>query len=251
MRPILKLRWLSRIQSQFPERFATVHRLSKNRSFARVARAVKESGDGGLSLIELLVAFAIFAIISIVVFNVIDSFQRTQTSVLARGQGTSDGMVVFNQLTRDIRNAQIPITGPVVIYPTTTTSTTSGAAITSFPSNQLELNTTNLDGSSAVVCIIVQTAVSVASVSPSCPNAVAPVSPCPCTLTAYTVTGASNVFRYQVENLTSASIFTLTTPAGGVSPQTVTIDAAFQPNSNEPAVSVQNTIELRNVALSY
>ena len=225
-----------------------MHRIPRRRSLASVRCVGRESGDGGLSLVELLVAIAMFAIISVVVFNVLDSFQRTQTSVLARGKGTSAGMIVFNQLTRDIRNAQIPSIGPVVIYPTTTTSTTSGMA-TSFPANEIELNTTNPDGSSAVVCIIVQTAVSAASGS-TCPNAVATISPCPCTLTAYTVTGSNNVFRYQVKNLTSAAIFTLTTPAGGVSPQTVTIDAALQPNSNEPAVSVQNTIELRNVALS-
>ena len=202
--------------------------------------------ESGLSLIELLVAMAIFAVISVVVFNVINSFEGTQNSVYARAQGTSDGMVVFNQLTRDIRNAQIPTTGPVVIFPTTSTTPTASYSV---QTNEVELNTSNPDGSSATVCIVVQSASSAAT-STTCPNSSASTT-CPCTLTAYTVNSTGiNALRYKVGNLTSADIFTLTTPAGGANVQTVSIDAAFKPNLNEPAVTIQNTIELRNVALS-
>ena len=202
--------------------------------------------ESGLTLVELLIAAALFLVISLVVFNVINSFGMAQNTVLAKAQGTSDGMVVFNQVTRDIRNAQIPLTGPVVTYPTglTANSTT--------PTNEIELNTSNPDGSAAVVCIIVQNAAAAVN-STACPITAASTpalnTTCPCTLTAYNV-GATNTLRYRVYNLTTANIFTLVTPPTGTTPQTVDINAAFQPKVNEPAVSIQSTIELRNVAIS-
>lgn len=199
-------------------------------------------GDSGLTLVELLIASALFLVISLTVFNVINNFEGAQNSVLARAQGTSDGMVVFNRLTRDIRNAQIPTTGPVVLYPTIS------AAGTSVQTNEIELNTSNPDGSGAVVCIIVQSA-SAASTSTACPNTSAATS-CPCTLTAYNVFSSGNTLRYQVFDLTSANIFSVTAASTSITPQTVSIDAAFQPKTNEPPVTIQNTIELRNVALS-
>lgn len=199
--------------------------------------------ESGLSLIELLIAAALFLVISLIVFGVINNFGLAQNSVLARAQGTSDGMIVFNQLTRDIRNAQIPTTGPVVISPTITSA---GGSV---QTNEIELNTSNPDGSPAIVCIIVQTT-STAATSTTCPNTSATIAPCPCTLTAYNVGATSNTLRYQVFNLTSANIFTVAAPSGSTAPQVVSINAAFQPKPNEPPVTIQNTIELRNVALS-
>ena len=206
-------------------------------------RLPRQGDESGLSLIELLIAAALFLVISLIVFGVINNFGLAQNSVLARAQGTSDGMIVFNQLTRDIRNAQIPTTGPVVLSPTITSA---GGSI---QTNEIELNTSNPDGSAAVVCIIVQTS-STAATSTTCPNPSATITPCPCTLTAYNVGASANTLRYQVFNLTSANIFTVTAPSGSTAPQLVSIDAAFQPKPNEPPVNIHNTIELRNVAIS-
>ena len=205
-----------------------------------------QGGDeSGLTLIELMIAAALFLVISLVVFGVINNFGMAQNSVLARAQGTSDGMIVFNQLTRDIRNAQIPTTGNVVIVPAITIN--GGSVQTS----EIELNTANPDGSAAVVCIIVQS--TSAAAPTTCPNPAPTTAPsCPCTLTAYNVgtTGALTL-RYTVFNLTTANIFTVTAQANSIVPQFVNVTAAFQPNLNEPAVTIQNSIELRNVAISF
>lgn len=210
------------------------------------SRRTRDGYETGLTLVELLVAMAIFAVITAVVFSVINSFESTQNAVYARQQGTSAGMVVFNRMTRDIRNAQIPSGGPVFLYPTTTAAGTSY----SVTSNQIELNTTNPDGSPTVVCIIVHSSTTTVS-STDCQTTPTSVPSCPCTLTALTIgTGGGSTLRYQVQDLTAANIFTLTAPTGSSTFQSVAINAALQPNPSEPAVAIQNTIELRNVALS-
>ncbi len=219
-------------------------RLSRIRRIMRAA--AQGSDESGLTLIELMIAAGLFLVISLVVLGVINNFGMAQNSILARAQGTSDGMVVFNQLTRDIRNAQIPTTGNVVIVPAITVN---GGSV---PTSEIELHTANPDGSAAVVCIIVQSAS--ATTPTTCPNApptTAPSCSPSCTLTAYNVgtTGALTL-RYRVFNLTTANIFTVTAQANGIVPQFVNVNAAFQPNPNEPAVTIQNSIELRNVAIS-
>ena len=177
------------------------------------------------------------------VFNVIDSFLRVQTSVTVRAQATSDGMLIFNQVALDIRNAQVPASGGTV-----TSFYTSGT-----PTNQLQINTVDLSGTPIVVCMVVQ--VSGSAATPPCnatalSNAV--TAPCPCTLTGYIVGATANTIRYTVDNLQSANIFTITNAIGVTLPtaETVTINATFAPRINQPSVTVLNTIEMRNVALA-
>lgn len=207
----------------------------KLKSFLRV-HCHDEDPDSGLSLIELVVASSIFIIITITVLTIIANFESVQKTVSSNTQASSSQMITFNRVALDIRNAAIP-TG------------TAGPIIYNSPS-QLEIYTTNDLGSPITVCMIVQTTGS--TTSTTCPSSTATTA-CPCTLSEYIV-GTPNALRYSVDNLTSANIFTYLPPppnsGSTIAIESVQLYATIQPYANQPSTTVQNTIEMRNVALT-
>ena len=213
-----------------------------NKSPGKSKQKRDSKNESGLTLVELLVAAAIFSVISLTVFNVIDSFLRVQTSVTVRAQATSDGMLIFNQVALDIRNAQIPASGNTV-----TSLYTNG-----IPTNQLQITTVDLNGTPIVVCMVVLTSGTTITPAPCSATTQSSAVACPCTLTGYIVGATGNTIRYIVDNLQSANIFTITTDPYVTypTPETVTINASFAPRTNQPSVTILNTIEMRNVALA-
>lgn len=204
-------------------------------TFTRIKRYRKDD-DSGLTLVELLVASSIFSLITIAVLNVIGNFETVRQSVSTNTQATSNAMVTFNRIALDIRNAVIP--------------TGSGSPIIYNSPSQLELYTTNGAGSPITVCMIVQ---STGSTSGStCPNTTASTS-CPCTLNEYVV-GSSNTYRYSVDGLTSPNVFTYIAPplnsGSSIAIESIQLNATLAPLANQPSATVQNTIEMRNVALA-
>ena len=192
--------------------------------------ATDADGERGLSLVELLVAMSIFSIVLVVVFGVINSFQRAQTSVLTRAQGTSEAMIVFNQVARDIRNAQVQTT---LAATTTTVQTPIASFYTSgIATDQLEIATMNPDRTPVTVCMVVTSSSSgiPGTCTPSAPTT-API--CPCTLSAYDV-GSSNTLRYSVGDITTAggAIFTVTNVPNTTLPITVQIAACLPLDAN-------------------
>ncbi len=192
--------------------------------------------DSGLSLIELSVASSIFILITITVLSVISNFETVQKSVASNTQATSSAMVTFNRIALDIRNAVIP--------------TASASPIIYNTPSQLEFYTVDSLGNPITVCMIVQSSSSTPSTT--CPNTTASTS-CPCSFDEYVI-GSNNTLRYSVNNLTSANVFTYLPPplnSGSSSAiESIGINATIQPYANQPSTTVQNTIEMRNVALT-
>lgn len=195
-----------------------------------------DDSDSGLSLVELIIAAGIFSIISIMVFNVIDSFQTVSTSISARSQASSQTMVALNRMAKDIRNAVPQGTASPIVFASPT---------------QLTFNTTDGNG------------------LPVERDIVATGNAFPYTLSEYTmVSGVDGPLLLQVSNLTNPNVFsyypaplgetsfptTTSVPSTGVtSPAITSIESVglivtLEPITNQPSVTVTNTIEMRNVA---
>ena len=203
-------------------------------------QAEQELADRGFSLVELLIAMAIFMVIFGAVAVTIYNFQGTQSNVSARARGTTSALLSMNVLTKDIRDALIP-TGINQVSPIVLASPT-----------QLEFYTT--DGTGKVIEVNAQ----------ATPGA---SGTCPCSLTE-TVVG-TGVTRTSISNLVSQNVFSyLPLPSGGTiatttsvpttgvaDPSPLTIESVIvslsvQPNTNGPIVNATNTVLMRNIANS-
>ncbi|KJF18632.1 hypothetical protein AXFE_04700 [Acidithrix ferrooxidans] len=144
--------------------------------------------DAGLSLVEILIATFLFGIVSVMTFQIINTFASTQASITNSSKSSATAMTAMNQVTRSIRNAQTP--------------SNQSSPFVSASANSIDFYTYDSATNSDVEMIISA-------------NPIAGTS-CPCTLTQETINpGSSNTTLVLATHLANDSIFsfgTITSP---------------------------------------
>ncbi len=226
----------------------------RNRLYRVAKRAARtHNGDEtGLTLVELLIATALFTVVLIVMLQLINNFYSSSTRVSASQQASSSSMVAMNRIGKDIRNGVVQATASPIL---------------SASPSQLTLLTTDGNGNDIEATF---------NVTPNSGTS------CPCTLTetsapyslSTSTTTASATQRLVVNNLTSTQVFsyypapatasptgstmalptTTSIPSTGVTTppigniESVGVTLVLQPVTNEPTITVSAVFEMRNVA---
>ncbi|MDA8277932.1 MAG: prepilin-type N-terminal cleavage/methylation domain-containing protein [Actinomycetota bacterium] len=81
---------------------STVNRI---RSFLAVRSSEGRLNDDGLTLVELLVASALFSFILVMTLNLVNTFEVSRSNIAARSNNTGTAMSAMNEITRNLRNA--------------------------------------------------------------------------------------------------------------------------------------------------
>ncbi len=69
------------------------------------AADINRFGDEGLTLVELLVASALFSFILVMTLNLVNTFEVSRANISARSNNTASAMTAMNEITRNNRNA--------------------------------------------------------------------------------------------------------------------------------------------------
>lgn len=145
--------------------------------------------DAGLGLVEILIATLLFGVVSVMTFQIINTFASTQASITNSSQSSATAMTAMNQVTRSIRNAQTPSNQ---ISPFVAAS-----------ANSIDFYTFDQATGSTIEMIISANPITGTS--------------CPCTLTQETINpGSSNTTLVLATHLVNDSIFsfgTITSPS--------------------------------------
>ncbi|MHB8190035.1 MAG: PulJ/GspJ family protein [Ferrimicrobium sp.] len=203
-------------------------------------RSKHPANEEGLTLVELMIALGLTAILSVLVFKILTTFQLVQSVTVSRYAATAEAQVEIDQLTRGIRTAILPASG--------------GSAFTEASSSSMTFYANQ--GGVQPVTIAISTA----------------PAPCPCTVYETTTAfGGTPIISATGTQVTSTSLFTYypaPTPTA-LAPQPLPIPASGTTNpallaqialvevsvttgsdpSSPPAV-VTETVNLPNVAFA-
>ena len=219
------------------------------------AKAKLEAGaEDGFTMVELMIASAIFAVILVITLQVVNSFEVAGVNVTNRANATSSALTAMNRIGKDIRNAVV--------------STTSTSPVLLAAPNALTIITTDGNGN------VIEAQFSVSYTNGACPCTLNETSAPYDTVASTTTTPVS--YRFSIANLTSDQIFsyypypsgTATPPSTFAMPTTTSVPATgitnpqftsiasigvtltVEPLKNQPTATAFDIFSMRNVAFA-